>query len=253
MGTRMLERLQKTIARAGVASRRHAELLILTGQVQVNGSIVTQLGAKADPERDEIRVAGKVLRFPERKLYVILHKPAGCVSAMSDPERRKTLQNCLHGIAGRVFPVGRLEYHASGLILLTNDGALANRMLEASRRGLEQIYWLKLAHPLREDERRDLLARTGARIRLVRAGRNPWYEVTLTEPRRDWLRRRLLKLGHPVEKVKRVRLANLELGRLAAGEYRILEAKEVEGLERAVAKALARAASPRKERSRQAV
>jgi 23S rRNA pseudouridine2605 synthase len=237
----MLERLQKTIARAGIASRRHAELLIVSGQVQVNGRVVTELGAKADPETDLIRVAGKALEFPERKIYLVVHKPAGYVSAMSDPQRRRTLVNCLPGVRGRVFPVGRLEYQASGLMLLTNDGAMANRLLEASRHGLEQTYWLKLAGPLREEERRELAAKTRTRIRLVRPGPNPWYEVTLTEPRRDLLRKRLVKLGHPVEKVKRIGLANLELDRLAAGEYRYLEPKEVQALERAIEKALARA------------
>jgi 23S rRNA pseudouridine2605 synthase len=236
----MLERLQKAIARAGIASRRHAELLIVSGQVQVNGRIVTELGAKADPETDVIKVAGKALQFPERKIYLVVHKPAGYVSAMSDPQQRRTLQNCLPGVRGRVFPVGRLEYQASGLMLLTNDGEMANRLLEASRRGLEQTYWLKLAGPLREEERRELAAKTGARIRLVRPGPNPWYEVTLTGPRRDVLRKRLVKLGHPVEKVKRIRLANLELERLAAGEYRYLEPGEVQALARAVEKALAR-------------
>jgi 23S rRNA pseudouridine2605 synthase len=257
----MLERLQKSIARAGMASRRRAEQLIVAGQVEVNGRVVSELGAKADPDRDVIKVAGKVLRFPERKVYLAVHKPPGCVSAMSDPAGRKTLADCVRGVAGRVFPVGRLEYHASGLILLTNDGDLANRLLEASRRGLEQTYGVKLAGPLREEERRELVAHTGARIRLMRSAPKPWYEVTLTEPRRDLLRKRLLKLGRPVEKVKRVAIANIELGRLAAGEYRFLEAREVEALERAVQKALARgdrsrggrARTDRDRRARQAV
>jgi 23S rRNA pseudouridine2605 synthase len=246
----MLERLQKTIARAGIASRRHAEQLIVSGLVEVNGRMVTELGTKADPERDVIKVAGKVLRFPGRKLHLAVHKPAGCVSAMSDPAGRKTLQDCVRGVAGRVFPIGRLEYDASGLILLTNDGEMANRLLEASRRGLEQTYWLKLAGPLGEAERRDLVARTGARLRLVRPAPKSWYEVRLTEPRRDLLRKRLLKLGHPVEKVRRVGIANLELGRLAAGEYRFLEAKEVEALKRSIEKALARTERTRGGRTR---
>ncbi len=246
----MLERLQKTISRAGIASRRHAEQLIVSGLVEVNGRLVTELGAKADPERDVIKVAGKILRFPQRKLYLAVHKPDGCVSAMTDPAGRKTLQDCVRGVAGRVFPIGRLAYHASGLILLTNDGELTNRLLEASRRGLEQTYWLKLAAPLAEDERRDIVARTGARIRLLRSAPKPWYEIKLTEPRRDLLRKRLLKLGHAVEKVKRMGIANLELGRLAAGEYRFLEAREVEQLNRAIEKALTRSARGRSGRKR---
>ncbi len=236
----MLERLQKIIARAGIASRRHAEQLILAGEVAVNGAVVTTLGAKADPERDHIQVAGRRLRFPAAKTYLVLHKPAGCVATMSDPEGRKTLRDFLPGVRGRVFPVGRLDYHASGLLLLTNDGELANQILAARRRGgLAQTYWIKVKGRLAAGEFEQLRQRAGARIRLVKDAPNPWYEVTLIPQggtRRD-LRRSLLELGHPVEKVQRVRLANLELGALPPGRYRYLTADEVARLERAVAQA----------------
>jgi 23S rRNA pseudouridine2605 synthase len=127
----MEERLQKIIARAGVASRRHAEELISSGQVAVNGQTVTELGAKADAERDHIRVAGKLLHASETKVYIALNKPDGVVSTLQDPEGRRTIAGFLHGLQGRIFPVGRLEYHASGLMLLTNDGELANRTMRA--------------------------------------------------------------------------------------------------------------------------
>src|SRR5205823_7491643 len=118
----MQERLQKIIARAGIASRRHAEQLILSGQVRVNGRVVTELGTKADAATDRIEAAGRVVKGAERRVYLVLNKPPGIVSAMADPERRKTLKNCLRGFPARVYPVGNLEYTASGLVFLTNDG-----------------------------------------------------------------------------------------------------------------------------------
>lgn len=229
----MRERLQKIIARAGITSRRHAEQLILSGQVQVNGRVVTELGTKADPEEDAIKVGGKLVRFPETKLYVILNKPERCVSTMSDPEGRVSLRNFLHGVSGRVFPVGRLEYHASGLLLLTSDGELANRVLHATRRGrLEQTYWLKTKGPLDDKARREFEQMAGTRIRLLKAGANPWYEVSLAEARRDLLRKLLLEAGHRVEKMKRVKIGSLELGALPAGRYRHLTSSELSAFDR---------------------
>src|SRR6201998_1431373 len=121
----MLERLQKIIARAGIASRRHAEDLIRSGQVRVNGAVVSELGAKADPEKDRVEVAGRLAERPAEVKYFALNKPAHVVSTMSDPEGRATLRHLLRGLPG-VFPVGRLDYAASGLVLLTSDGALAD-------------------------------------------------------------------------------------------------------------------------------
>src|SRR3974390_280919 len=117
----MLERLQKIIARAGIASRRHAEQLILSGQVRVNGETVTELGTKADPEVDKIEAAGRRIEAAERHVYLILHKPAEVVSSLADPEGRRTLRNLLRGFPQRVYPVGNLEYAAAGLVFLTND------------------------------------------------------------------------------------------------------------------------------------
>ncbi|MBI3669229.1 MAG: rRNA pseudouridine synthase [Acidobacteria bacterium] len=239
----MLERLQKIIARAGIASRRHAEQLILSGQVRVNGEVVTELGSKADPERDRIEAAGRPVRFPASKSYLLLHKPSQVVSTMADPEGRKSLRNFLAGVPGRVFPVGRLDYAASGLVLLTSDGELANRILKAAAR-LPQTYWIKVKGRVGDDQLRRLAQEAHAKIHPLRAphaaGRhaaNPWYEVTLTEARRDVLRRKLVALGHPVEKLKRVRLANLDLGALPEGHYRHLEPAEVAALERAIRRA----------------
>ncbi len=239
----MLERLQKIISRAGIASRRHAEQLILSGQVRVNGRVVTELGSKADAERDRIEAAGKLVHLPEKKTYLVVHKPPEVVSTMADPEGRRSLRNLLGGLPARVFPVGRLEYAASGLLLLTNDGELANRMLKAAAR-LPQTYWVKVKGRLDDAEMRRVAKSIRGRVWPLRSphasrGRaeNPWYEVTLSEARRDLLRRTLLELGHPVEKMKRVRVANLDLEGLSEGKYRPLEDADVAGLERFIARA----------------
>jgi 23S rRNA pseudouridine2605 synthase len=228
----MQERLQKIIARAGIASRRHAEDLIKSGMVTVNGRTVTELGSKADESTDHIKVSGKLVRPEHDRIYLVLNKPPEVVSTMSDPEGRRSLQDLLHGVAVRVFPVGRLEYHSMGLVFLTNDGELANRMLKAHR--LRQTYLMKLKSLLTFEEIEQLARATGARLTRVRGKESPWYEVTITEARRDALRNRLFQTGHPVEKIKRIRLANLELGSLHPGEHRTLSSEEVASLSRAI-------------------
>jgi 23S rRNA pseudouridine2605 synthase len=238
----MLERLQKIIARAGIASRRHAEELIRSGQVRVNGVTVTELGAKADPEHDRVEAAGRVAEPPAEPSYLLLHKPVQVVSTMSDPQGRATLRHLLRGLAGAVFPVGRLDYAASGLMLLTSDGELADRIFKNSAR-LPQVYWLKVAGRLTDDEMQQIRRQAHARLRRLRSPHaaaaepaNPWYEVELSDARRDLLRRSLFALGHPVEKMKRVRLGPLELGNLTEGRYRHLEPREVAQLRRFVEK-----------------
>ncbi|HXJ17561.1 MAG TPA: S4 domain-containing protein [Candidatus Polarisedimenticolia bacterium] len=227
--------MQKIIARAGIASRRRAEEMITSGLVTVNGRVVTELGTKADAARDHIKVAGKLLQPEAEHVYLLLHKPPEVVSTMSDPEGRRSLREFLHGVSERVFPVGRLEYHAAGLVLLTNDGELANKVLQA--RQLPQTYHLKLKSLLTFEEIESLARSTGARISRLRGRNSPWYEVTLTEARRDVLRDKLFRGGHPVEKMKRVRIANLVLGSLAPGRHRALSAGEVAALHRAVSPA----------------
>ena len=228
----MEERLQKIIARAGIASRRRAEELITSGMVTVNGRTVTELGSKADAARDHIKVSGKLLHAPKELVYIALHKPDAVVSTMSDPEGRPSLRDFLHGIPERVFPVGRLEYHASGLVLLTNDGELANQILQSHK--LPQTYHLKIKSPLMTAEIDELSRATGARIARLRSGTAPWYEVTLSEARRDSLRNKLFQSGHPVEKTRRVGLAGVELGSLAPGQHRALSGGELVALKRAL-------------------
>ncbi len=223
----MLERLQKIIARAGIASRRHAEEFITSGLVTVNGQTVTELGSKADASRDHIKVSGKLLRpaSASNLVYLILNKPPEVVSTMSDPEGRPSLRDLLHGVSERVFPVGRLEYHSTGLVLLTNDGDLANRILQSN--DLRQTYQLKLKTLLTFAEIESLARATGAHITRLRGKEMPWYEVTLSEARRDALRNKLFQTGHPVDKMRRVGMGNLKLEGLASGRHREVSTAEV--------------------------
>ena len=240
----MLERLQKIISRAGIASRRHAEELILSGQVRVNGAVVTELGAKADPDHDRIEAAGKLARVSEERVYVLLHKPAEIVSTLADPEGRRTLRNLLVGVSERVFPVGRLDYAVSGAVFLTNDGDLASRMLKASP-NLPQTYWVKVKGRLGEDQLKRLASALQGNIFPLRAPHaagknppNPWYEVQISGVRRDLLRRNLLAIGHPVEKMRRMKLASLDADTVPEGHYRRLDPPEVAKLSRAIDLAL---------------
>jgi 23S rRNA pseudouridine2605 synthase len=228
----MLERLQKIIARAGIASRRHAEELIKSGLVTVNGQTITELGSKADESTDHIKVQGKLLRPQTERVYLLLNKPPEVVSTMIDPEGRRTLTDLLYGVSQRVFPVGRLEYHSMGLVFLTNDGELANLMLKAHQ--LPQTYQLKLKTLLTFEEIESLSRATGAQINRIKGKDAPWYEVTLSEARRDALRNRLFQTGHPVEKIKRVKIGNLAMESLPTGHHRPLSEADVATLRRLV-------------------
>src|SRR6202048_95136 len=181
----MLERLQKIIARAGIASRRHAEQLILSGQVRVNGQVITELGTKADAAADRIEAAGKTNTAEEQHVYLLLHKPPEVVASMADPEGRKTLRNLLRGLPQRVYPVGRLDYAASGLIFLPNDGDLAAEMLKRWKT-LPQVYHVKVKGRLTPEQLDEFGKEADARMRPVRqpdAARghvaNFWYAVAL--------------------------------------------------------------------------
>ena len=262
----MLERLQKIISRAGIASRRHAEDLILSGQVRVNGVVVTELGAKADPERDRVEAAGQVAQVAGERVYLLLNKPPEVVSTLADPEGRRTLRNFLVGVPERVFPVGRLDYAAGGVVFLTNDGDLASRMLKASV-ALPQAYWVKVKGRLNDTELKSLAQKLHGKIFPLRgthaAGRNPpnpWYEVQMTGVRRDLLRRNLLAMGHPVEKMRRMKLASLDADTVPEGTYRQLTEPEVAKLVRAVDHALegkkpapAASSKPRRESRRRRI
>ena len=224
------------IARAGIASRRHAEQLILSGQVRVNGKVVTELGSKADPAKDKIEAAGRLVDAEERKVYVVLNKPPDVVAAMADPEGRKTLKNCLRGFPERIYPVGNLEYAASGLIFLTNDGDLAAELLKNSSH-LEHVYHIKVKGMLTLADLERLGKEIGARMQTVRQpdatrGRaaNYWYEVRMRDSNKEKLRHVLMKEQHPLEKLKRVAWGPLSVEGIPRGRYRLLKKEEVEGL-----------------------
>lgn len=246
------ERLQKIIAAAGLASRRKAEELITAGRVQVNGKTVSELGSKADPERDHIRVDGKLLRGPERHLYLALNKPPGYITAASDPEGRPTVLDLVRSAGARVYPVGRLDYASEGLLLLTNDGALAARLMHASSH-VPKTYQVKVSGRPTEanleklragvllppDPKHPRAARKASRptapaqVRLLRDAPNPWYEVTLIEGQNRQIRRMFEAIGHHAEKIKRVRYGPLELD-LESGASRPLSPAELARLRAAV-------------------
>ncbi len=238
-----LERLQKILSQAGVASRRTAEEMIVAGQVMVNGKVVTQLGSKADAGRDHIRVNGKLLKGAERHRYFMLNKPKGYVTTVSDPEKRPTVMDFFAKTSERLYPVGRLDYQSEGLLLMTNDGELANLLTKAGS-GVEKVYLVKAAGQPTEEELERLRGgvtiekgevgsarvRTApARIRLVRVGENPWYEVVLTEGRNRELRKMFAAIGHFAEKIRRVEYGPLVLD-MEPGKVRELTEAEVNAL-----------------------
>ncbi len=234
----MLERLQKIISRAGIASRRHAEQLIVSGQVCVNGKTVTELGTKADPAIDKIEAAGRPIDSAPRSVYLLLHKPPEVVSTLADPEGRKTLRNFLRGFPDRVYPVGNLEYAASGLVFLTNDGDLAAQLLKGWNH-LEQTYHIKVKGMLTLTDLERLSKEAGVHLKTVRQpeatrkhSANYWYQLKLAGAKLESLRRVLFREHHPVEKVMRIALGPLSIEGIPRGRYRLLEKREVESLTR---------------------
>jgi 23S rRNA pseudouridine2605 synthase len=237
-----MERLQKIIARAGIASRRHAEQLILSGQVRVNGKVVRELGSKADAANDKIEVSGKKLSAgEERKVYLLLNKPSEIVSSLADPEGRKTLRNLLRGFPERVYPVGNLEYAAAGLVFLTNDGELAAHLLKHWDK-IEQVFHIKIKGMLRREDLVRLGKETGAHLQTLRqpdASRghaaNYWYEVRMRSNKKENLRNVLFREQHPMEKIKRIALGPLTVEGVPQGRYRLLRPEEVVALKKASA------------------
>jgi len=228
------ERLQKLLAHAGIASRRKAEQMILEGQVTVNGKIVTELGTKADLAHDHVKVNGKLLRASEKLVYIALHKPKNCVTTVDDPQGRETVMDLVPGIKERVYPVGRLDYHSEGLLLLTNDGEFAYRITSAASH-VPKVYMVKSNGPLTEEQEeafRKGISLGGRRtapahLRKVREAENPWYEVQLIEGRQNQIRLMFKHFGRMVEKLKRVKIGFLELAPLKPTEFRYLSIGEI--------------------------
>ena len=239
-----MQRLQKILAQAGLASRREAERWILDGRITVNGVVVRQLGSQADPHKDSIRVDGKRIRPLATALYFALHKPPGVITSIKDPRGRPDLTPFLESLGSkkRVFPVGRLDFNSAGLLLLTNDGELAQR-LSHPRFGVKKRYRVKLSACPTEIElarlRKGIRLEDGmtapAQVRVLeRLKKNAWLEIEIHEGRNRQVRRMFDALGYFVEKLVRVRVGPISLGTLAPGELRPLFSREVEALKRAV-------------------
>ena len=236
-----LERLQKIIAAAGVASRRKAEELISSGQVQVNGTVVTELGSKADPETDHVRVNGKLLHGAQRHVYLLLNKPKGYVTTMSDPEKRPTVMDLIRGVKGRVYPIGRLDYASEGLLLLTNDSEWAARVT-APETHLHKTYHVQIN--AMADEALLQQMRNGIRasdddflcvknVRVLRSGeRNSWIEIVLDEGKNRHIRRMLNALKIEALRLVRVAIGPLALGDLPKTATRALKPEEKQALDR---------------------
>jgi 23S rRNA pseudouridine2605 synthase len=245
------QRLQKILSQAGISSRRASEKLIAEGRVTVNGKTVTEMGTKADPAADDIRVDGRRVKGAERTRYILLNKPAGVVSTRSDPQRRPTVISLLAGVREYVYPVGRLDYDTEGLLLLTNDGDLA-AMLTHPRHGVERTYEAKVAG-VPDEEALDRL-RTGipldgkrtlpAQAAVLGGRTNAVVLLTIREGRNRQVRRMLEAVGHPVDKLRRVKIGPLSDRMLRRGEWRELTADEVRKL-----KALAARPAPPSSRS----
>jgi 23S rRNA pseudouridine2605 synthase len=248
------ERLQKILAHAGIASRRHAEELITAGRVRVNGVVIAELGAKADVTRDHIKVDGKLIHAPEKLVYIALNKPKNCVTTVSDPQGRETVMKFVRGVKARLYPVGRLDYASEGLLLMTNDGDFANKITSA-RSHVAKVYQVKVNGPLTADQEqqfRDGIRLEGrmtapAGLRLLRRAENPWYEVRLIEGRQNQIRLMFRHFGKMVEKLRRVKIGSLELGNLPPGAFRHLSPAEVARFQKTLAHEQDRTHAPGKE------
>lgn len=237
----MQERLQKIISKAGIASRRAAEQLILSGRVKVNNMTVTELGVKVEPGRDQVAVDGKLLSC-ENFVYILLYKPKGVITTLHDPRNRKTVADLVKAVPERVYPVGRLDYNTEGLLLLTNDGALTHALIHPSHK-VYKTYAAKVkGHP---DENKLDLLRMGIHLEdgLTAPAKVDFIdynaetdsaniEITIHEGKNRQIRRMFDAIGHPVKNLKRIKFAFLTLNGVKRGHYRYLLPGEVEELKK---------------------
>jgi 23S rRNA pseudouridine2605 synthase len=232
------ERLQKIIARSGVTSRRKAEELILQGRVTVNGAVQRELGSRADAARDDIRVDGRRILLEDTLIYLMLHKPAGMVTSLHDPEGRPDVRSMLEERLERLFPVGRLDYDSEGLLLVTNDGQFALRVAHPRYR-VPKTYRVKVRGSLPPKAMRaleqgvDLPDGRFVPEAVAMEGKNPkstWIRITATEGRNRVIRRALEVLGYPVQRLIRVAIGDVLLGDLAEGKSRPLKTSEIRQL-----------------------
>jgi 23S rRNA pseudouridine2605 synthase len=239
-------RLQRFLSQAGVASRRKAETMITSGHVRVNGRVVSELGSKIDPSRDRVEVNGKRV-VAEEHIYILLNKPRGYVTTLSDPEGRPTVLELVEKVGARVYPVGRLDFNTEGLLVLTNDGDLANGLMHP-RGGVEKVYHVKVRGQadarVIDQIRRGLTLDDGERTQPTDAellgpsegGNNSWLEVVLREGKNRQIHRMCEALGLTVAKLRRVRYAGIDLGDLRSGRWRPLNRFELQKLKRKAAK-----------------
>jgi len=231
-------RLQKLIAGTGIASRRKAEVMITAGRVTVNGKVVTELGIKVDPTRDHVKVDGKHISAAQPFVYLMLNKPKNVVSTLDDPGGRETVKDFLRGVSVRVFPVGRLDFDGEGLMLLTNNGDVAQALLHP-RYHVPKMYLIKVKGVLTDEEIKKL--EQGVRLedgmtspasvkKVRKVEANSWLEITIREGRKHQVKRMLEAVGHPVIKLLRIKMGPLTLGNLEPGEYRFLTDREANAL-----------------------
>lgn len=239
--TLMEKRLQKILSEMGIASRRKAEEIILEGRITVNGRIA-ELGTKADPAKDHIKLDGKLLTRREPKTYIIFNKPRNVVTSLQDPEGRTTVKDFLRGVKYRVYPVGRLDYDSEGLLLLTNDGDFANAVLHPSKK-ISKTYLVKVKGIPEEGGlvklRKGVKLIDGltapAKVKMIKTTENnSWLEITIHEGRKRQIRRMLESIGHPVLKLQRIRINGIDLGTLGPGGYRYLTTEEIEKIKKEV-------------------
>ena len=259
----MSERLQKILSQAGIASRRLSEELIVQGRVQVNGRTVTELGTKADPDADEIKVDGRRIHVQKRKRYVLLYKPRGYITSRSDPEQRPTVLDLLRGVKEYVYPVGRLDYDSEGLLILTNDGELAARLTHP-RHEVDKVYHARV-RGIPDDHAIERLQKgvtidgrrtAPAKARFVdpphkRTGAQTTIELAIHEGRQRQVRKMFDAIGHPVVRLKRVRIGPIEDPEIPPGHWRELTPPEIEKLRRSAGMttgAVAHAPAPRSPR-----
>jgi len=242
----MEKRLQKILSEMGIASRRRAEELIFEGQITVNGKVAT-VGMKADPSKDHIKVGGKlitVLKKGSQKVYLMINKPRGVVTTLYDPEGRPTVKDFLKDIKYRIFPIGRLDYHSEGLLLLTNDGDFAHAVMHPSKKMLK-TYLVKVKGIIGKDNikrlRRGIKLEDGATLpakvrRISQSEKNSWIEISLYEGRKRQVRRMLESVGHPVIMLRRIGINGLKLKDLKLGEFRHLTIDELQLIRREMGK-----------------
>jgi len=237
----MKERLQKIISAAGIDSRRHAEAMITAGRVSVNGEIVSRLGTQADPQKDVIRIDGKIISIENPSCYIALYKPAGYVTTLSDPQKRPTIVDLVRDLPERVYPVGRLDYDSAGLLLLTNDGAFAQKI---SHPGFQvpKTYRVKIAGRISPDQLKEIgkgiplpdCVFKPDNLKLEKTNdKSTWISLTLHEGKNRIIRRGFESAGYIVTRLVRTSIGSITLSGLSEGSWRSLSAREIQQLQAA--------------------